>query len=174
MHSSDRRCDWVKGLVLGGCTCNLSGMALLPYKLKIATFKILVGIFGEKKLIDRQIPTLLGRMGLKEVDVNALLDAGVTLSVFEHAVNAFKGIDFRATHAAIAQPVLIVNGSLDKGMIRQEASFLAVAPQGSSHRFENCEHGVSMLRSVEFARLVNDFSARVFADNVAAGAPGSR
>jgi hypothetical protein len=62
--------------------------------------------------------------------------------------------------AAVKAPVPIVNGGLDQPAVAQEASFLAAA-QGSSHRFEQTPHGVSMLRSAGFADLVNGFVARV-------------
>ena len=62
-------------------------------------------------------------------------------------VTVLRGIDFRARLAAVEQPVLIVNGSKDKLFVEQEASFLAVARRASSHRFEGCDHGVSLRRS---------------------------
>jgi hypothetical protein len=63
--------------------------------------------------------------------------------------------------AAVKAPVLIVNGGLDQRAVAQEASFLAVAAQGSSHRFEQTPHGFSMLRSAGFADLVTGFVVRV-------------
>jgi hypothetical protein len=58
--------------------------------------------------------------------------------------------------------VPIVNGGLDqRAVAHQQARFLAAAAQGSSHRFEQTPHGVSMLRSAGFADLVNGFFARV-------------
>ncbi len=114
-------------------------------------------------------PRVLGRgnplLGMKEPDVQAIIAAGMNLSVFEQVVYALRGVDFRKKLADIEQPVLIANGSRDKPMVSQEASFLAEGRQVTSHRFENCEHGVSMLRSTEFAGLVNTFADRVFANS---------
>lgn len=155
--------EQLKGMVLGGCSANLMGMALLPYYFKIVTFKTLIALFGEPRLIGWTIPKLINQMGMPENDVHAMVDAGISFGVFEQAVHALRGIDFRRKFAAIEQPLLVVNGSCDKGMVRQEAGFLSVAQQATSHRFENCEHGVSILRSTEFARLVNTFAERVFA-----------
>lgn len=155
--------EQLKGLVLGGCSANLIGMALAPYYLKIATFKVLIALFGESKLIDRTIPKLVNQMRMQEGDVRAMVDAGLSLAVFEQAVHALRGVDFHRKFAAIEQPALVVNGSRDKGMVRQEADFLGAAQQATSHRFEDCEHGVSILRSTEFAGLVNSFAKRVFA-----------
>jgi pimeloyl-ACP methyl ester carboxylesterase len=78
-------------------------------------------------------------------------------------VTALRGVDFRARLAAIGQPVMIVNGSKDKMFVDQEASFMAVARQATSHRFDNCEHGVSIRRSADFAALINGLAERVFA-----------
>jgi pimeloyl-ACP methyl ester carboxylesterase len=163
--------EQLKGLVLGGCSTNLTGTALLPFLAKTAMFKILLALFGEPRLIRKTIPKLINEIGMSEKDVNAMVEQGISLSVFEQAVNALRGIDFRQKLAAVVQPVLIVNGSRDKVMVNQEASFLAVARQAQSHRFENCEHGVSILRSPEFAGLVNVFAARVFATEAGAARP---
>jgi pimeloyl-ACP methyl ester carboxylesterase len=154
--------EQLKGLVLGGCSANLMGMALLPYFVKIATFKFLIALFGEPRIIGWTIPKLVNQMGMQENDVHAMVDAGISLGVFEQAVHALRGIDFRRKFAAIEHPALVINGSRDRGMVRQEASFLADARQATSHRFEDCEHGVSILRSAEFAALVNTFAERVF------------
>jgi len=140
--------EQLKGLVIGGCSTNVTA----------AAFRILIALFGESRLIRRNVPMLV-RRGMSEPDVQAIIDAGLSLSVFEQVVHALRGIDFRKKLADIEQPVLIVNGSRDKPMIRQEPSFLAVARRGASHRID-CEHGVSMLRSAEFAGLVNDFAGR--------------
>lgn len=89
------------------------------------------------------------------------IDAGLNYRVFPQAVAALRGLDFRARLAAVEQPVLILNGSKDKIFVEQEASFLAVARQAVSHRFEACEHGVSLRRSSEFAGLVDAFALKL-------------
>jgi pimeloyl-ACP methyl ester carboxylesterase len=73
-----------------------------------------------------------------------------------HKFDALKNL------SAIAPPILFVNGDRDAGMVRGEPQFLAAARQGRTHRFAKCGHGVSMLRSAEFAALVNQFAAAVF------------
>jgi pimeloyl-ACP methyl ester carboxylesterase len=149
--------EQLKGLVIGGCSTNVTGMASLPFLATAAAFRLLIALFGEPRLIRRNVPMLVKR-GMTEPDVQAIIDAGFSLSVFEQVVHALRGIDFRKTLADIEQPVLIVNGSRDKPMLRQEASFLAAARLGTGHRID-CEHGVSMLRSAEFAGLINEFVA---------------
>jgi pimeloyl-ACP methyl ester carboxylesterase len=76
-------------------------------------------------------------------------------------VQALRGVDFRARLAAVEQPVLIVNGSKDKLFVEQEPSFLAVARDATSHRFDGCEHGVSIRRSGDFAALLAGFAGRL-------------
>ena len=105
--------------------------------------------------------TLTKKIGLSEQDARAMIDAGMSLKVFPQAVRALRNIDFRAKLAAITQPVLIVNGSKDTANIREEASFMAVARNASSFRFQDCEHGVTLWRYREFAELVNGFVARL-------------
>ena len=154
--------EQLKGLVLGGCSTNVIGAAAIPFVFKAALFKLLISLFGEPRLIRQNIPVLV-KMGMSEPDVRAIVDAGMHLGMFEKVIHALRGVDFRSMLANIEQPVLIVNGSRDKPMLKQEASFVAAGRQVSSHRVEDCEHGVSMLRSAEFAGAVNDFAERAFA-----------
>jgi pimeloyl-ACP methyl ester carboxylesterase len=154
--------DQLKGLVLGGCSANVMGWASLPFLVQAATFKILIALFGEPRLIRKSRPMLV-KLGMGEPDVQAIVDAGMSLGVFEQVVYALRGIDFRKVLAGIEQPVLVVNGSRDKPMVRHEAGFLAAGKRATGHRID-CEHGVSMLRSAEFSSLVNDFANRAVAD----------
>jgi pimeloyl-ACP methyl ester carboxylesterase len=152
--------EQLTGLVLGGCSANVTGKESIPFLVKAVTFKILIAIFGEPRLIRQNVQVLV-KLGMKESDVHAVIDAGLNLSAFEKVVYALRGIDFREKLSHIRQAVLIVNGSRDGPMINQEPSFLAALPQGRHLRFGDCEHGVSMLRSAEFAEAVNDFVARI-------------
>ncbi len=154
--------EQLRGLVLAGCSANVMGAAGIPFLVKAATFRLLIPLFGEARLIRKNIPMLV-KLGMLEPDVQAIVDAGMSLRAFAPVIHGLRGIDFRKHLAAIEQPVLMVNGSRDKPMLQQEASFLAAGRQISSHRVKNCEHGVSMLRSPEFAGLVNDFAHRVLA-----------
>jgi pimeloyl-ACP methyl ester carboxylesterase len=95
-----------------------------------------------------------------------MVNAGMSMRVFGQCVSALQGLDFQAMVANIEQPILFVNGDKDKPNIRHEASFLAVAKQANSHRFENCEHGVSIRRYKEFAALLNGFAAQVLPRSV--------
>ena len=153
--------DQLEGLVLGGCSANVTGWASLPFLVQAATFRVLIALFGEPRLIRQNLPMLV-KLGMGQPDVQAIVDAGMSLAVFEQVVHALRGIDFRQMLADIARPVLIVNGSRDKPMVRQEASFLAAGQQARGRRLD-CGHGVSMLRSAEFAGLVNDFAGLVVA-----------
>ena len=151
--------EQLKGLVLGGCSTNVFGTAAIPFVFKAALFKLLISLFGEPRLIRQNIPVLV-KMGMSEPDVRAIVDAGMHLAMFEKVIQALRGVDFRKMLANIEQAVLIVNGSRDKPMLSQEASFVAAGRQISSYRIENCDHGVSMLRGAEFASVVNDFADR--------------
>jgi pimeloyl-ACP methyl ester carboxylesterase len=147
------------GLVLGGTTANFEGRALRALLVRqwlVLALGTLLGEKGVAKLTAKD----LRKMGLTEEDIQAQLDVGLNYRVFPQAVQALRGVDFRARLAQVEQPVLIVNGSKDKLFIEQEASFLAVARQATSHRFEGCDHGVSLRRSSEFAALVAGFAHR--------------
>ena len=144
-------------LVLGGASANFEGAALRSLLIRQWLVLGLGALLGEKG-VAKLLAKDLRKMGIAEPDIAAVTAAGLNHRVFPHAVAALRGIDFRARLAAVEQPVLIVNGSKDKIFVAQEASFLAVARQATSHRFDACEHGVSLRRSGEFAALVDAFA----------------
>lgn len=152
----------LKGLVVGGSTAILRGPNVLPYLATVGLFRLLIGLFGEPRLIRTWIPRSFRRQGIAEQDIQALTEAGLTLRVFGPVVTALRDFDALKNLVAISPPILFVNGDRDTGMVRGEPQFLALARQGSAHRFEKCGHGVSLLRSAEFAALVNQFAAAVF------------
>jgi pimeloyl-ACP methyl ester carboxylesterase len=156
----------LSGLVLGGATYDFAGAGVWSFVFRGALFRALAGVLGEQRLIAKTMPKEFGTagVGLSLEDSQAILDAGISVVVFGQAVRALRGIDWRAKLAAIEQPVLIVNGDLDKNNVVQEAGFLKVAKAATSHRFVHCKHGVSLYRPREFAALVNDFVERVSAE----------
>lgn len=153
----------LKGLVLGGCSSNLTGLALLPYLARCALFKVLLALRDEQKLIRSAAPKMVKEVGMRQEDVEAMISAGMSFRVFAQAVDALRDVDFRSKLAEVQVPVLLLNGTKDSGHMRQEGSFLAVARDASAHHFPDCEHGVTIRRSAECAALVNQFAVRVFA-----------
>jgi pimeloyl-ACP methyl ester carboxylesterase len=148
------------GLVLAGCTANMVGGALRSLLIRQMLVLGLGGLLGEARL-GRLLAKDLRKMGIADEDIQATIDGGLNHSAFPQAVQALRDIDFRPRLAAVEQPVLVVNGSKDKIFVDQEASFLAVARHATSHRFADCEHGVSLRRSREFAHLLNDFVGKL-------------
>lgn len=153
----------LKGLILCGSSSNLTGAALLPYRLQVAIFKTMLALKGEDKLIASMRPKLIRDIGMEPADVDAMIGAKMSLRVFSQCVNALRDLDFRSKLAAVEVPVMIVNGTKDSGHMRQEASFLAVAKDATVEHLENCRHGVTIRRSADCARLFNRFAARIFA-----------
>ncbi len=154
--------DQLIGLIPSGSSFNFVGPVVWPYLIKGMIFSTIAAIYGEQRFIEKTMPkTLTKKIGLSDEEARAMIDAGMSITVFPQAVRALRNVDFRAKLAAIKQPVLIVNGSKDKANVREEASFMAVAQNATSYRFEDCEHGVSLWRYREFAQLVNGFVARL-------------
>lgn len=153
--------EQLAGLVLGGCTANMVGGAYRSLRIRQAVIGSMLAVVGEKRMA-QMVGKELRKAGQADEDVQAQLDAGLNHRVFPQAVAALHG-DFRAVLAAIEVPVLIVNGSKDRIFVDQEDSFMAVARQATRHRFENCEHGVSIRRSAEFAALIDGLARRVAA-----------
>jgi pimeloyl-ACP methyl ester carboxylesterase len=157
------------GLVIGGASFNFVGREVWPYVIKGAMFRGMSRLFGEQQLIRKSIFKELGpgKVGISHEDIQAMLDGGMSVRVFGQCVAALRGVDFQAKVAAISQPMLFVNGDQDKPNVRHEASFLAVAKNAQVHRFD-CEHGVSIRRTREFAELVNAFARRASLGSAAA------
>jgi pimeloyl-ACP methyl ester carboxylesterase len=154
--------EQLAGLVLGGCTANMVGSAYRSLRIRQAVIGSMLAVIGPTRMA-QMVGKALRKAGQTDEDVQAQLDAGFNHRVFPQAVAALHGVDFRAILAAIEVPVLIVNGSKDRIFVDQEDSFMAVARNATQHRFENCEHGVSIHRSAEFAALIDGMARRVAA-----------
>jgi len=153
--------DRLKGLVLGGASHEFRGAPVLPYLVKSLSFRVMLSLFGERKLVDEKIPATLRELGMNDADIAATVAAGISLKVFPQAVAALRGVDFRSMLAAISQPTLFINGDLDTDHVRGEARYVAAAQRGSIARLPGCEHGVSLRRSGDYAALLNGFACRV-------------
>ena len=153
--------EQLRGLVLAGCSANMAGRTLMKLQMRSALFTTMVALFGEQRIVRKSMGQSLAKLGLDAADFAASIDAGISLRAFPQAVAALSHVDFLGKLRAINQPVVLVNGSLDTDMVRQEAAFVAAAQQGSVVRFDDCPHGVSIVRHSEFAMLLNQFVARV-------------
>jgi pimeloyl-ACP methyl ester carboxylesterase len=151
----------LKGLVLGGASHEFIGAPVLPYLAKAWTFRVMLALFGERKLVEGKIPATFREFGMNDADADAAMAAGISLKVFPQAVDALRGVDFRSKLAAITQPTLFINGELDTDHVRGEARYVAAARQASIARLPGCEHGVSLRRSADYAELLNGFARRV-------------
>lgn len=153
--------DRLRGLVLGGSSHEFIGAPTIPYRAKAMMFRVLFALTDERKMVEKKIPGVLREFGLNDADADATMAAGMCMSVFPQAVKALCGVDFRAGLAAITQPVLFINGDDDTNHVRGEAAYVAAAKDARVERFAGCEHGVSLRRSGEYARLVRQFVQRV-------------
>ncbi len=148
----------LRGLVVAGASSRMGHGSALAYLRDAPLVWAMAATLDVRTRLDAR----LQGMGYAEPDRRAVLDAGVEINAVPAAVRELLYVDFRARLAALDVPVLITNGSLDERAVSQEDDFVAAAKRPLRHRFEVCEHGVSMRRSAEFARLVDDFAARVF------------
>jgi pimeloyl-ACP methyl ester carboxylesterase len=149
----------LRGLVIAGAAANFENADYFRYMRDVTIIGILATFIDETEFISKR----LYKFGVAEKDARAMTAGGLSARAVPAAVRAMIGVDFREKLAAVTVPVLFVNGSLDTRKRLQEAEFLAAAKNGSVHIIENSEHGVSMRRSAEFARIVNEFAARVVA-----------
>ena len=152
----------LKGLVLGGASQDFGGPRLWPHLAKAWLFRLIFALRDEQKVVALKMPALLtNEFRLEPADVKATLDAGMSLSVFPQAMKELHNVDFRGKMAAITQPILFVNGDKDTYHTSGETTYVIAAQDATVERFADCEHGVSMRRSADFAGLVRQFAQRV-------------
>lgn len=154
--------EQLKGLVLGGASQEFRGPPLWPHQLKALMFRLMFALKDERSMVEARLPGVLRELGLDEADVRATMDAGVSMAVFPQAVKELRRFDFKSRLAAIEQPTVFVNGDKDAFHVRGEAAYVAAARDATVHRFADCDHGVSLRRSSEFAALVDGLARRVF------------
>jgi pimeloyl-ACP methyl ester carboxylesterase len=151
----------LKGLVLSGCTMNFEGAsAMLPYHFRVFFNKLLLRVFGQERLLGERFVKAAAKLGIGDADARAILEGGLNMRAFPDCVAALTGVDFVGKVSRIRQPMLFLNGSKDRDMMRQQARFEAAAPTARFHVFEGVEHGVSLRRSAEFAELVDNFATK--------------
>lgn len=151
----------MRGLVLGGASHEFIGWPVLPYLARSMQFRAVLALRDESALVRAKMPAVLRACGMDDADVAATIDAGISLKAFVQAVRALHGVDFKAMVAAIEQPILFINGDLDRNHVRGEARYVAAARRARIQRFAGCEHGVSLHRSAGFADAVNAFAHEV-------------
>lgn len=150
--------EQLKGLILSGCSANFAGArTMLPVMIKKVASQLTTLLLNQRQ-IDKLLLKKLRSIGLAESDITAAVAGGLNPGVFPHAVDALRGVDFRAKVAAITQPILFLNGDRDTFCMPQEAAFFAAARTPQRHIFDNTDHGVSLLRSADFAAMVNRFA----------------
>ena len=150
----------LRGVVPSGCTLVFEGAALIPFKIKGFFHSLLVGLFGERRLVGPRFIKQLGKLGVSEDDARSLVEGGISLGVFADCVRALTHVDFPAKLAALRVPVLLVNGGKDKQMLRDRERYEAAVPKARHVIFPGEGHGVSLLRSAEFADLLDEFASQ--------------
>lgn len=150
--------EQLRGLVLAGSSGKRGLAQVFGYLQGLVFTRILALRYDEREFAAKALPLF----GVAQADQPAIVAAGVNTRAVSTAVRSLLFFDFYRALAAAPQPVLIVNGDLDRGAIAGESALVAAARQAATHRFQNTGHGVSMRRSAEFAAVVNDFAARTF------------
>jgi pimeloyl-ACP methyl ester carboxylesterase len=150
--------EQLAGLVLAGSTGEIDLTGVAAGLVQTLVIRGMLLFVAEDRLAERA----LGRFGIAGENARNILAAGVRLRAVAPAMRSLEGVDFRARLAAVDAPVLIINGTLDRNAMAQEAGFVAAARHAETLHFENCEHGVSMRRPAEFAAAVNAFATRIW------------
>jgi pimeloyl-ACP methyl ester carboxylesterase len=150
----------LRGIVPSGCTMLFQGSALWPFRIKSLAHKLLSAVVGEKRLLGPRFVRQLGKIGVSEADARDLIDGGVNMAVFGDCVRALTGVNFPVMLSAARVPVLLVNGGDDKQILRDRIRYEAAVPRARHVIFAGAGHGVSLLRSQEFANLVDEFASK--------------
>src|SRR4249919_1845788 len=150
----------LRGLVPSGCTMIFQGSALWPFRIKGLAHKLLAATVGEKRLLGPRFVRELGKLGISEADAHDLIAGGVNLAAFGDCVRALTGVNFPVMLSAAHVPVRLVNGGDDKQILRDRVRFEAAVPRARHVIFPGAGHGVSLLRSQEFADLLDEFATQ--------------
>jgi pimeloyl-ACP methyl ester carboxylesterase len=141
--------DQLKGAVLGGCTANFQGPAVLMYKVQIALTKLL-----PPAKLKAQLEARLR----KEYEAGpAIIAGGISPGPYSDAVDELRKVNFRGVLASITVPLLLINGSRDWAHVLGERGALAANPRAMLRRLPGVGHGVSLSRPAEFAAIVREF-----------------
>jgi pimeloyl-ACP methyl ester carboxylesterase len=146
------------GLVLSGCSMNMSGRLLRVLRTRAFIGRCLTAVIGQRRVVDQLVRKELLKNGQAPEDVQAMIDAGIRMPAFDEAVDALANVDFLALLRAVKCPVLVVNGSRDSDAMRGHAAFLAAATRGRDVCFDGAKHGVSLLRAAGFAAMLETFA----------------
>jgi pimeloyl-ACP methyl ester carboxylesterase len=82
-----------------------------------------------------------------------VLRGGTALEVMDDVLRELRKLDTRGSLARIAQPVWLVNGSLDHFRI-QERAFAKLLQRGTLVRLQGANHMVSLTRPTQFNRVL--------------------
>jgi len=137
------------GAVLGGCTASFRGPTMLLYQAQIAMTRLIPADTLRKRLeasITKDYPAAGA----------AILARGIRAAAYAEAVRELRRFDHRAALAAIAAPVLLVNGTRDLPHRWGEQATLAAAPRATLRHLDREGHGVSLRRPTEFAALIRE------------------
>ena len=149
--------EQLRGLVLAGCSANFDPADRWRVWRQLTMARLTMAVTSEERLAT----LALNRFAVAPETQQKMRESGLRLWAVEEAFEALRPVDFKTLLSRIQQPVLIVNGDGDLKAIAHEAEFLAVAQQGTSHRFVGTGHGVSLLRGADFAGLINAFTHQV-------------
>ena len=145
----------VAGLAIGGCTMNFEGKSWRRLRRKGWMVRATLALLGEKRVLAKSAAKMV-KVGIRQDDVDALMDAGLRMQGWVEAANDIGRHDYLAKLRTIQAPILFINGDKDKGPVEHEAEFVAAARHATTQRFP-CEHGVSLWKPAEFAAAVDRF-----------------
>lgn len=138
----------LKGLVVAGAAGDIPARLGVRDTATRFMFRWLLALRDERVLA----PAALARFGVQAADAQPMLDAGVHLAAVELSVDALAGVPFKPTLAAIARPVLLLNGEHDPGHTTEEDAYVQAGRCTAARHYLGVGHGISMLRATQFAR----------------------
>lgn len=157
----------LRGVVIAGSTADFDGGQYARWVLDLPQVAILLALFDDEDFA----ALALKRFGVTGDDARRVLAAGMNVGIVPDAARELMFRSFKAPLAGAGVPVLVVNGDGDVRAMAAHADWVASIPGAEGQVFVDTGHGVSLLRPVEFAAVVDSFGHRHVAAAVSEDRP---
>ena len=155
MELAARYADRLPGLVLAGCTWDLTGAPKLGYR-AYARFTQLAGHGLLARLHDTHFRLLFPRRIHEPIR-----QAGFAVKVIPNVLEELYGRDPRARLSEYPGPVLLLNGAWDLLFRRDERAFLAATQRGRLELIPRAGHLMNLHRPHHFTEAVRRFAGSI-------------
>jgi pimeloyl-ACP methyl ester carboxylesterase len=142
----------VAGMILSGCSINMSGFSGLSFKLTGNMLKRK----GKEWL--KEVTIASYRKRVTQSVIEPVIDAGIFPDAAIEAFFELSGRNYYAMLKNCTVPILLINGEKDEPNRKAEKAFIKHAPQTQSSPIPGASHLANLEQPEVFNRLVRSFA----------------